>query len=278
RAEYLALEQDSYLEGPVWISDLGPQLTREFRALKVWAVMQALGVERYRELWRSDIAVAREIERLARQHPRLEVLAPSDLSCFCLRYVPGRGTPTRSTARCSTAPIVTGGCSSPGPRSTASSRSGAASPTSAPPWPTHKFVSIPSSSWARGSSWSGRDDGAIASTLAVVRDRPTPGPRRGQSAGDRQQTVRRFEQLAPYLGRVLARECGVLQVRLAARRIVESRLHSGCGCGRLRRWRVAREPAPGRDQSSGRHLAREARHPRLLRPRPPRALHLAHAS
>ncbi len=91
RAEYLALEQDSYLEGSVWISDLGPQLTREFRALKVWAVMQAVGVERYRELWRSDIAVAREIERLARQQARLEVLAPSDLSCFCLRYVPGRG-------------------------------------------------------------------------------------------------------------------------------------------------------------------------------------------
>src|SRR5947208_14023625 len=90
RAEYLALEQDSYLEGPVWISDLGPQLTREFRALKVWAVMQALGVERYRELWRSDIAVAREIERLARQHPRLEVLATSGLSWFGLRYVPGR--------------------------------------------------------------------------------------------------------------------------------------------------------------------------------------------
>jgi len=57
----------------------------------VWAVMQAVGVERYRELWRSDIAVAREIERLARQHARLEVLAPSDLSCFCLRYVPRRG-------------------------------------------------------------------------------------------------------------------------------------------------------------------------------------------
>ena len=93
RAEYLTLEQDSYLEGPVWISDLGPQLTREFRALKVWAVMQAVGVERYRELWRSDIAVAREIERLARKHARLEVLAPSDLSCFCLRYVPRRGDP-----------------------------------------------------------------------------------------------------------------------------------------------------------------------------------------
>ena len=91
RAEYLVLEEDSYLEGPVWISDLGPQLTREFRALKVWAVMQAVGLDRYRELWRSDIAVAREILRLAGQHPRLEVLAPSDLSCFCLRYLPRSG-------------------------------------------------------------------------------------------------------------------------------------------------------------------------------------------
>lgn len=93
RAEYLALEEDSYLEGPVWISDLGPQLTREFRALKVWAVMQAVGLDGYRELWRSDMAVAREVARLAREHPRLEVLAPTDLSCFCVRYVPRRGDP-----------------------------------------------------------------------------------------------------------------------------------------------------------------------------------------
>ncbi len=91
RAEYLALEEQSYLEGPVWISDLGPQLTREFRALKVWAVMQAVGLERYRELWRNDIAVAQEITRLAALEPRLEVLAPSDLSCFCVRYRPQRG-------------------------------------------------------------------------------------------------------------------------------------------------------------------------------------------
>ncbi|HVH68221.1 MAG TPA: pyridoxal-dependent decarboxylase [Gemmatimonadales bacterium] len=91
RAEYLTLEEQSYLEGAVWLSDMGPQLTREFRALKVWAVMQAVGLERYRELWRNDIAVAREIARRAAQEPRLEVLAPSDLSCFCVRYRPARG-------------------------------------------------------------------------------------------------------------------------------------------------------------------------------------------
>jgi glutamate/tyrosine decarboxylase-like PLP-dependent enzyme len=93
RAEYLALEEQSYLEGPVWLSDMGPQLTREFRALKVWAVMQAVGLERYRELWRNDIAVAHEIARRAALEPRLEVLAPSDLSCFCVRYRPERADP-----------------------------------------------------------------------------------------------------------------------------------------------------------------------------------------
>ena len=91
RPDYLAVEEDAYLAGHVWISDLGPQLSRAFRALKVWAVVQAVGLERYRELWRNDIAVAHEIARLARAHPRLEVLASSDLSCFAFRYVPRRG-------------------------------------------------------------------------------------------------------------------------------------------------------------------------------------------
>jgi len=91
RPDYLAVEEDAYLAGRVWISDLGPQLSRAFRALKVWAVVQAVGLDRYRELWRNDIAVAHEIARLARVHPRLEVLASSDLSCFAFRYVPRRG-------------------------------------------------------------------------------------------------------------------------------------------------------------------------------------------
>jgi aromatic-L-amino-acid decarboxylase len=88
RPDYLALEEESYLEGPVWLSDMGPQLTREFRALKVWTVMQAVGLEGYRALWRNDITVAKEITRLAAAHPRLEVLAQSDLSCFAFRFKP----------------------------------------------------------------------------------------------------------------------------------------------------------------------------------------------
>lgn len=88
RPDYLALNEDGYLEGPVWLSDMGPQLSREFRALKAWAVMLAVGVDGYRGLWRNDIAVAKEITRLAAAHPRLETAAASDLSCFALRFKP----------------------------------------------------------------------------------------------------------------------------------------------------------------------------------------------
>jgi glutamate/tyrosine decarboxylase-like PLP-dependent enzyme len=88
RPDYLVLDEDNYLDGPVWLSDMGPQLSRGFRALKVWAVVQAIGLDGYRALWRNDIAVAREITRLAAAHPRLDVPARSDLSCFCLRYRP----------------------------------------------------------------------------------------------------------------------------------------------------------------------------------------------
>jgi len=93
RPDYLAADHDSYLEGPLWLSDMGPQLTREFRALKVWTVLQAVGLDGYRALWRNDIAVAREIVQLAGAHPRLEVPAHSDLSCFCLRYKPRADEP-----------------------------------------------------------------------------------------------------------------------------------------------------------------------------------------
>lgn len=99
RADYLALEEESYLAGPVWLSDMGPQLSREFRALKVWAVMQAVGLDGYRALWRNDIAVAREIARLAGVHPRLEVPAQSDLSCFCFRYMPRSADPDEFNRR-----------------------------------------------------------------------------------------------------------------------------------------------------------------------------------
>ncbi len=91
RADYFALQEGSYIEGSVWLPDRTLQLSRGFRALKIWAVIQAIGMDGYRELWRNDIAVAREVTRLAGANPKLEVLAESDLSIFCIRYLPEHG-------------------------------------------------------------------------------------------------------------------------------------------------------------------------------------------
>jgi len=53
--------------------------------------MQAVGVERYRELWRSDIAVAREIERLARQHSAARGAGPFGPKLFLPAVCPEAG-------------------------------------------------------------------------------------------------------------------------------------------------------------------------------------------
>ena len=91
RPAYLAVEDDSYLGGALWFYDRGPQLSRGFRALKIWATLQAVGLDGYRELWRNDMAVAREVERLAAAHPKLAVMAETELSSFCIRYLPECG-------------------------------------------------------------------------------------------------------------------------------------------------------------------------------------------
>jgi len=94
RAEYLEVGSDDYFNGPVWFHERGPQLSRGFRALKVWAVMRHIGLEGYRELWRADLATAAELRRLAGAHERLELFPHTDLSVCCFRYVPREGDPS----------------------------------------------------------------------------------------------------------------------------------------------------------------------------------------
>jgi glutamate/tyrosine decarboxylase-like PLP-dependent enzyme len=93
RADYLEVEDTDYFSGPLWFHQQGPQLSRAFRALKVWCVMRELGVAGYRALWRNDLAVAAALRKSVTDHPRLELVGPSDLSIVCFRYVPRAGNP-----------------------------------------------------------------------------------------------------------------------------------------------------------------------------------------
>lgn len=67
---------------------LGPQWSRSFSALKVWASLAGHGTDAYARRIVHDVELARYLDALVREHPSLEPMAPVVLSIACFRYVP----------------------------------------------------------------------------------------------------------------------------------------------------------------------------------------------
>jgi aromatic-L-amino-acid decarboxylase len=67
---------------------LGPQLSRSFWALKVWISLLAHGTRAYGRRISHDAALARYLDERATARPDFEVMAPTELSICCFRYVP----------------------------------------------------------------------------------------------------------------------------------------------------------------------------------------------
>lgn len=88
-AEYTrVLEQEPEEAFAFW--DYGPELSRRFRALKVWMMLKGVGLRALGAAIEKDLACARHLERLVRASEDFEMLAPVELSIFCFRYVPPR--------------------------------------------------------------------------------------------------------------------------------------------------------------------------------------------
>jgi glutamate/tyrosine decarboxylase-like PLP-dependent enzyme len=68
--------------------DYGPELSRRFRALKVWMLLKGVGIESLSEAIESNLACARYFESLVRASDDFEMIAPVELSIFCFRHVP----------------------------------------------------------------------------------------------------------------------------------------------------------------------------------------------
>jgi glutamate/tyrosine decarboxylase-like PLP-dependent enzyme len=67
--------------------DYGVELSRRFRALKVWMTLQYYGRRRIAEAISEDIALAAYLGELVSQADDFELLAPVELSICCFRYV-----------------------------------------------------------------------------------------------------------------------------------------------------------------------------------------------
>ncbi|HSE36798.1 MAG TPA: pyridoxal-dependent decarboxylase, partial [Blastocatellia bacterium] len=68
--------------------EYGPQMSRAFRALKVWMVLRFFGARGLRELFSKNIGLARHLHKLTSEHPDFEVLHEPTLYVYSFRYVP----------------------------------------------------------------------------------------------------------------------------------------------------------------------------------------------
>jgi aromatic-L-amino-acid/L-tryptophan decarboxylase len=70
--------------------DYGPELSRRFRALKVWMLLKGVGTRALSKAIENDLACARHLQNLVRASDDFEMLAPVELSIFCFRYCPAK--------------------------------------------------------------------------------------------------------------------------------------------------------------------------------------------
>jgi glutamate/tyrosine decarboxylase-like PLP-dependent enzyme len=72
-------------DGEVNFSDLGLQLTRGWRALKVWLSIQTFGLDAFRQAIDNALDLAVLAEARVRSTPELELLSPAQLGIVCFR-------------------------------------------------------------------------------------------------------------------------------------------------------------------------------------------------
>jgi glutamate/tyrosine decarboxylase-like PLP-dependent enzyme len=87
----------AYLEGAdrgiagnaPWPRDMGPDLSREFRALKVWFTLRAYGADGIGRVVETGCDVAQHLAARVLREPALELLAPVALNIVCFRVAQG---------------------------------------------------------------------------------------------------------------------------------------------------------------------------------------------
>lgn len=92
RPDYLAAAERGLAGGNPWFCEYGVDLSRGFRALKVWFTLRAHGLDRLGAAIARNCAQARYLAERIAATPELELLAPVSLNIACFRYR-GRGLP-----------------------------------------------------------------------------------------------------------------------------------------------------------------------------------------
>ncbi len=85
KASY-TLEHERGISAGYSFKDLGIELSRGFRALKVWFLLKEQGTNNFKKLFKQNIEQARYLNKLIDSNPNLELLAPVSINIVCFRY------------------------------------------------------------------------------------------------------------------------------------------------------------------------------------------------
>ena len=85
RADYLRPTGCGLAAGEPWPVDLGPELSRGFRALKVWMTIRTYGADRLAVVVEHCCALAQRLGATIARTPELELAAPVALNIVCFR-------------------------------------------------------------------------------------------------------------------------------------------------------------------------------------------------
>ncbi|TCK72072.1 pyridoxal phosphate-dependent decarboxylase family protein [Acidipila rosea] len=88
-ASYLEGAERGMLAGGMTFSDRGIELTRGFKALKVWMSLKAHGVDAYTALIEQNMEQAAHLADRVDKHAELESLSRRQMNIVCFRYRPG---------------------------------------------------------------------------------------------------------------------------------------------------------------------------------------------
>lgn len=86
RPDYLQAAERGLAAGNPWPVEYGPELSRGFRALKIWAQITEHGTEALGAMISKNCAQAQRLAGLVTAHPDLTLLAPVVSSVVCFRF------------------------------------------------------------------------------------------------------------------------------------------------------------------------------------------------
>ena len=86
RPDYLAASERGLAAGNPWFTEYGPELSRGFRALRVWYQIKRFGLDRLGEAIAANCRLARHLTERVGAEKRLELMAPATLNVTCFRY------------------------------------------------------------------------------------------------------------------------------------------------------------------------------------------------